>query len=387
MTPRLVVATTLYPPGLGGPATYLPPFLAHAAARGPVRVVVPAGSTPHPTRGIEYRFYPRTYRRKRLDVLVNEARLAHAIARGARGARVLYMHGCGLAHALLVHGRSRPGAALVACKFTGYQPWEHYVARTGSAIALDEFVSLSGAALMRRTDAVARLLDALHRESLAACGLVVTPGHYLATVLERLGVPRSRIRVIPNPVRGHADYAPSRREDGMLRLVTACRLVAHKGLDELIDWIAGRPGLDLAIAGDGPDRERLAGRLERERIANVRLAGPLRAPDLHALVAASDRFVLNSRYEGFSHVLAECAIVGTPFAASRIPGNEDVLRVVGPESGRLFEPGDRDAFEAALRAAGSDRGTGAEERARRMRVAERLDAARLYDETLEALGV
>lgn len=387
MTPPLVVATTLYPPGLGGPATYLPPFVAHAAARTTVRVVAPAGSIPQPSRGVEYRFYRRIYRRKRIDVLVNEARLARSLAESARGARVLYMHGCGLAHALLVQTRRRISAGLVACKFTGYQPWEHYVARTGSAISLDEFVALEGSRLMQRTDAVARVMDGLHRDSLAACGLVVTPGNYLATVLERLGVPAGRIRVIPNPVRGHADFAPSGRDDGNLRLVTASRLVAHKGLEELIAWVARRPELDLTIAGDGPDREKLERRLASDGIANVHLVGQLAAPALHELIARSDRFVLNSRYEGFSHVLAECAVVGTPFVATRIPGNEDVLHVVGPMSGRLFEPGDGPAFEAALRASGTHRGSESEESARRRTVAERLSAERLYDETLESLGL
>lgn len=386
MTPPLVVATTLYPPGLGGPATYLPPFIAHAAARTTVRVVAPAGSIPRPSLGVEYRFYPRTYRRRRLDVLVNEARLARSLAESACGARVLYMHGCGLAHSLLVQTGRRIRVGLVACKFTGYQPWEHYVARTGSAISLDEFVSLTGAALMRRTDCVACFLDALHRTSLAACGLVVTPGEYLATVLEKLGISRLRIRVIPNPVRCHANFT-SRRPDGVLRLVTACRLVSHKGLEELIGWVARRPDLELTIAGDGPEREKIQNLLVRDGVSNVRLVGQLAAPALHALIAGSDRFVLNSRYEGFSHVLAECAVVGTPFIATRIPGNEDVLRVVGPMSGRLFEPGDRSAFEAALIASGTDRGSEAEEVARRRTVAERLSEEWLYDETLKSLGL
>jgi glycosyltransferase involved in cell wall biosynthesis len=48
--------------------------------------------------------------------------------------------------------------------------------------------------------------------------------------------------------------------------------------------------------------------------------------ELLRVMRAADLFVLNSWYEGFSHVLLEAAAVGVPILATDVPGNREVLR-------------------------------------------------------------
>ena len=80
--------------------------------------------------------------------------------------------------------------------------------------------------------------------------------------------------------------------------------------------------------------------------ARVRLAGPQVGPDLDAHYAASDIFVLASRYEGYGMVFAEAMAHGLPVVAS---GAGAVRDTVPDAAGIVVPVDDRRALAAALR--------------------------------------
>jgi phosphatidylinositol alpha-1,6-mannosyltransferase len=111
------------------------------------------------------------------------------------------------------------------------------------------------------------------------------------------------------------------------------RLVPRKGFDVLIDAVAGLPDVQLAIAGDGRDRERLEARAsKRELGGRVRFLG--RVPDgvLAPLVASADVFAMPCRdrwlgleAEGFGIVFMEAAAAGVPVVAGRSGGSHEAV--------------------------------------------------------------
>jgi glycosyltransferase involved in cell wall biosynthesis len=191
---------------------------------------------------------------------------------------------------------------------------------------------------------------------------------------------RSRLLMIPNGVRYERPSSITLREELGLgadaRLVVAIgNLYAVKGHQYLIDALdllsERHPTLHVAIAGRGDLEEPLRARARAYRLTQrVHLLG-LR-PDVPALMAAADVFVLPSLSEGLPLALLEAMFAGRTIVATDV-GDVGVALERGG-AGVLVPPGDAGALAAALGAVLDD-----PDRARRLSVAAAARAAAEYD--------
>jgi glycosyltransferase involved in cell wall biosynthesis len=207
-----------------------------------------------------------------------------------------------------------------------------------------------------------RAYEHLERMTARRTEAVVAVSNPIADELERCGVPRGRLHVIPNRAPETEDMSrdAARAELGLpedrLRLAWMGRIFPEKGLDVLIDALLQ---LDvpthLTVFGDGPDertlKQRAAGRLEVSWMGYV--GGAAR------YLPAFDGFVLSSRTEGWPLTLLEAMEAGTPVIATEVGGVPEILR---PEEGLLVPPEDPGALARAVRRLADDR-DGAIERA------------------------
>ena len=94
------------------------------------------------------------------------------------------------------------------------------------------------------------------------------------------------------------------------------------------------PEIDLAIAGDGPERPRIEALARRLGLADrVRLLGRLPQESLPGIYGAADLLVHPSLREGWPNVLLESMACGTPVLATNF---DSVGEIVGaPEAGRI----------------------------------------------------
>lgn len=145
------------------------------------------------------------------------------------------------------------------------------------------------------------------------------------------GLPGFEIQVIPNGV-DTVRFAPAagERPPGPPRLLFVGRLSAQKNLLTLLEALAslrGRVEGELVLAGDGPERERLAQRAAALGLGKrVRFAGWVGRDELPGLYRGADLFVLPSWDEGMPNALLEAMASGLPVVASRIAGNEELVR-------------------------------------------------------------
>ncbi|HLL87742.1 MAG TPA: glycosyltransferase family 4 protein [Tepidisphaeraceae bacterium] len=155
-----------------------------------------------------------------------------------------------------------------------------------------------------------------------------------------------------------ADVAAIRQEyhldPARRRLVFSGRLVSEKRVDLLIEAFARiateRPEWDVVIAGDGPLRADLEGRvppLLRQRVRFIGFVGD--QAKLSAVYKACHALVLPSDYEPWALVVNEAAAAGLAVVASDVVGAAHEL--VDYETAPLFPPGDLDALTAAVSAA------------------------------------
>ncbi len=195
--------------------------------------------------------------------------------------------------------------------------------------------------------------------------LVTVVSPHLERRVQALGVPASRTLVLPNAVDA-ADYAQPadgqalRRRHGFGQAVVVGFvgwLVPWHHLEDLmaaVAALAGRYDLRLLIVGDGPLRSDLAGQAASRGIADrVIFAGAVPHQEVPQYTAAMDIAVIPHSNAYRSPIkLFEYMGQGKPVLA---PATEPIAMVVRDDAnGRLFPPGNMDAFTAGLEALVND---------------------------------
>jgi glycosyltransferase involved in cell wall biosynthesis len=180
--------------------------------------------------------------------------------------------------------------------------------------------------------------------------------------LERLGVARGRIAVIPNGV-DMAEFAwgPNRVRDGDgTSVLFAGRCYPdQKGLEVLMHAVSQLPremAVHLRIVGEDwggyavvRDLARRLGIEDR-----VTLVGMLERSQLLDEFRRADVFVLPSLFDSFPIAILEAMAAGLPVIATRVGGVPEV--VLDGETGLLVEPGDPKRLASAIEALASDEG-------------------------------
>jgi len=184
------------------------------------------------------------------------------------------------------------------------------------------------------------------------------------------GLDRTRLRLLPirvdlarfDPTRTGAEGLRVRERlgvaPGALLIVSAGSLTIHKGYSVLLEAFARlrktMPGVNLVIAGEGPERSRLEADVDRLGLGNAaRLPGWMMYADVPALLAASDVYAQPSFDEGIPRAVLEAMAMARPVIASRVGGLPELVRE--GTTGLLVPPGDPDALAAALARACGDR--------------------------------
>jgi glycosyltransferase involved in cell wall biosynthesis len=186
---------------------------------------------------------------------------------------------------------------------------------------------------------------------------IIVPSEYLKKIVMMWGVKEEKIKVIYNSFDG-VDIPGSKEEirkelglNGKI-ILSAGRLVPWKGFDTLIklmpEVISKFSDARLLIAGSGLDEKSLKS-LTRELglDSEVLFLGALSRANLLKHIKASDVFVLNTGYEGFSHLLLEVASAGIPIISTDVGGNVEIIESV--KDGVLVGYNDEIAISEAIK--------------------------------------
>ena len=207
----------------------------------------------------------------------------------------------------------------------------------------------------------------------AADAVIATDRSLEPIVLRHLGIPREKIRTIPNAIDLRTvDALTDPGMVGELRqrhnlelggriLLSAGRLEASKGFHVLLRAIAavrdhgaldGRPWRWIAL-GDGPYRPMLETLVdELDLRTRVHFLGRVSDQEMHAWYELSTLFVHPTLYEGSSLVTLEAMAHRRAVVASAAGGIPDKIRP--GENGWLVAPGDASGLAAAISGAVND---------------------------------
>lgn len=213
------------------------------------------------------------------------------------------------------------------------------------------------------TDPVPRraLVYALERVAAMFSDVELVQNAEDVTTLRSLRVPERRLRLLGNGI-DLARFAPdaaTAEQRRMLRaewgvgdddvvVLSVGRLVAEKGMPELIEAASGVPGVKVVIVG--PEDESKADALRPADHPGVVFAGYM--ADVERAYAAADLFVLASHREGFPRAAMEAAAMGLAVVATDIRGCRQV--VDDGVTGALFPVGDTAALRHHIRELAAD---------------------------------
>lgn len=192
------------------------------------------------------------------------------------------------------------------------------------------------AATARQVRAAARSADGLLAVSEA-----------MADDMAALGMPRPRVhytgvdldRFVP------VERAAAKAALGVAGplVVSVGALIPRKGHAIVIDAVARLHGINLWIAGEGPERAALTARIAAAGIGDrVQLLGAVPHGDLPALQAAADVSALASSSEGLANAWVESLACGTPVVVADAGGAREVVtgaagRIVAREAEAFAE--------------------------------------------------
>jgi glycosyltransferase involved in cell wall biosynthesis len=329
------VVSGIWPPDVGGPASHAPDVARWLHDRGhTVEVVTTASAEPAPQA------YPIRWVSRRLPKGVIHLHAAAVVRERAARADVVYTTG--------MFGRSAGGALAArrpyVVKLTGDPAFERARCRGLVGGTVEEFQRALGLRIS--------LLSGARDAELRHAAHVYCPSAWLRDLALSWGVPPERVSVLPNPSPPARELPPRdelKRRFGLngATLAFAGRLTVQKSLHLAVEALAHTDGVDLLVAGEGPDREaleRLAGTLGiGER---VRFLGRQPRERVLELFRAADAAILSSAWENLPHMVVEALTVGTPVLAASTGGVAEVIR--HEENGLLVEHGDAEALGAAI---------------------------------------
>lgn len=327
-TKKILVATGIFPPQVGGPATYSKLLLEKLPERGFEIKVESFGWVIH---------YPK---------IVRHAVYFFKVLFGGIGADVIYAQ-----DPVSVGLPSLVAAKLLGKKFylkiVGDYAWEQGSQRSGVVDLLDQFSTEYD-----KYPFLVRLLKKVEFFVADHADKIIVPSNYLKKIVMNWGIKGDKIQVIYNAF--HAPEFKGEKEEMRKKfdinypmIVTAGRLVPWKGFDTLIGMMPEIskeiPGAKLFIIGDGPDKDYLASCVKKAKAEDsVVLTGKMKQNDLFEYIKASDLFVLNTSYEGLSHQLLEVLYLETPILCSDAGGNVEVID--HDQNGALFTYNDKPAI-------------------------------------------
>jgi len=332
---KILVITGIFPPDIGGPATYVPTMSSELEKRAHKVTVVTLSDTLVDHNDLAYTFRIRRIRRRPFTPW-RFLLTVMAILREGRRVQLLYVNGLYLEAVVANFFLRKP----MVHKIVGDWAWERATNKRWVADTFEEFQKC-------RHGLKVEALKTLRGFCARRADVMIVPSYYLARAVANWGVTESKTVVVYNAVDLPAPSSCAIPLSTRFKLVTAGRLVPWKQVDQLIEALAGCGEAGLVIVGDGPERCRLEKFVrDRQLVDRVYFAGQRTKEETLALMAACDLFVLNSTYEGFPHVVLEAMCAGLPIIATAVGGTPELVH--DGENGILISPNYNSALAKAI---------------------------------------
>lgn len=298
---NIILATGIYPPTIGGPATYVQALARELSARGVFVAVVTYGNPKDVPIGERWR-------------VLRVSKLGGPIIRWIRYARMLRREGAG-ADAVIAFSSVSAGVPLILSRLRGPKKilrlggdffWERATDR-GSMLTLHEWYSQAG--FWKRC--MGWLLSHFNT--------IVFSTRFQEELYERIFSRLPQHRVIENAVPPRAQRTGSMQmlrigmQGTFLRVLFLGRFVGFKNLPALLAALPGVSNIKLSLVGEGPMEHMLRAQVESLGLRDrVKFFPPAPGAEKERVFAEHDLLILPSLTELSPNTALEARSAGLP---------------------------------------------------------------------------
>jgi glycosyltransferase involved in cell wall biosynthesis len=319
----LLIASGIYPPEIGGPASYVPQLANELYKRGHQVIVVAPVITKIPSieepNGFNLVRYERSRKIRYVNFFIESLRAISTLLKAAKGVDLIFSNGLDLPSLIVCKLRKIP----LIIKIVGDSAWEFSHTRSITHLNFEEY--------QNSENLYDKVIKHFYRSPLLTADGIIVPSRYMQEVVIKWGVPLDHIHLVHNAFLEPPAPISYQIEPRMLsgfKLLSAGRLLRLKCFDQIISCISKLKDVNLIIAGEGPEYSKLT-KLIHELDLNERvfLTGRISKGELLFLFQNyADAFILNSIHETFPHILLEAISSKVPVIATNVGGVPEIIK-------------------------------------------------------------
>ena len=377
---RLLIASGIYPPDIGGPATYSQLIAMEFAKKGiDVSLICYSDSKEEPEDKNENFKLVKILRKQ--NVLLRYFYYFWNLFKLARNCDVIYAQGP-LSAGLPAMWAKKILNKKFIIKIVGDYAWEQGVNQFGVKDLIEEFQNKKYSKKVER-------IRKIQIKVVKSADKVIVPSEFLKRIVKGWGVNENKIFVIYNSVSVIEDIKNDLKIAGDI-IISGGRLEPWKGMDLLIkimpDLLKENPDFKLIIVGYGPEKiglEKLV--LTLKLNDKIQLINRLPHKELLEYFKASKVFVLNTGYEGFSHFLIEAMACGLPIITTNVCGNPEIIK--DNYNGLLVEYNNKEQIKNAILKIWHDKELQEKLINNGKKSAEQFSVEKMINETIKVLSI
>jgi glycosyltransferase involved in cell wall biosynthesis len=299
----------IFPPDIGGPATFLEEFSAWTALKGDFVSVIATGNANSYSR-INKNLEIRIIKRGILPIRI--IRFILAIRKKIRTTDYILSVGAFFETYVANQNISLP----LTLKIPGDVVWERAKNNGDTTLDIVEFQN-------SKYRLKYQLLHKMQCKALQSANNVITPSRQLYDICANWGINKNKMKLIPNSVNRifvENFQGLTKKEYDVL---TVCRLTKWKGVEQVINACA-KLNRKLLVVGDGPEKNKLK-ELAQTLNSDVTFIDRVEIYDMPLIYLKSRIFVLNSEYEGLPHAIIEARQMKLPTISRLGTGAAEVI--------------------------------------------------------------
>ena len=322
---KILIATGIYPPDIGGPATYSKLLKDELPKRGHSVEILSFG---------EVRSLPKTIR--------HIAYFLKVLRRGRKSDIIFAQDPVSVGLPSMLASKILRKKFLI--RVAGDYAWEQATQRFGAKEGVDEFQS-------KKYGLMAELLRWIQKFVVKKADKVITPSFYFKNIVSGWIGGSDKVEAIYNGIdlsSNQASSAEKPKDHSLKRIFSAGRLVPWKGFATLIKIMKDLPEWRLVIAGDGPMKNELKTLVKSLGLEErVKMTGALSREKLLSELKISDLFILNTSFESFSFQTVEAMHLGVPVITTNIGNLKEIVE--DGKEGILVEPDNEEQLLQAIK--------------------------------------